>query len=158
LIVAFQRILYFLTLGIFPPPFVSVNIIIYDAGKVLLIDRTDGLGMGLPGGFLTLKETVEEAAIREVKEETGLDIELAEILTVRSGKRQGGQIFTTSLFYKAEIVGDKTTRDSLEGKCRWIPLNRIDQYKIAFDHKDALKILTEKLIHESNDFKENLRS
>jgi 8-oxo-dGTP diphosphatase len=148
--------LYFLTLGHFPPPFVSVNIIIQDGERVLLINRRDGLGMGLPGGFLELKETVETAAIRETKEETGLDIQLADIVTIRSGKREGSQIYTTGLFYKAEIIGDKTTRDSLEGKCRWIPLRQIDQYKLAIDHKDALKILTENKTHESDDLKENL--
>lgn len=125
---------------------------------MLLIDRKDGLGMGLPGGLLGLKETVEAAAIREVKEETGLDIKLAEFVTIRSGKRTGSHIYTTGLFYKAEIIGDKTTRDSFEGKCCWIPLAQISQYKIALDHKDVLNLLTETPDHESDGFKKNLRS
>jgi ADP-ribose pyrophosphatase YjhB (NUDIX family) len=130
-----------LTLGHFPPPFISVNLIIRDGNKLLLIERRDGLGLGLPGGFLGLKESVEAAAIREAKEETGLNIELKEILTVLSGKRRGSKIFTTDIVYTANIIGDKTTRDSLEGKCRWIPLSEIEDHQIAIDHIDALKLL-----------------
>lgn len=140
-IVAFQRISCWLTLGHFPPPFVSVNVVIRDADKVLLIDRRDGLGLGLPGGFPKLREKVETAALREAKEETGLDIELNGIIAVFSGKRRGSNIFATNLIYNAKIVGNATTRDSLEGKCVWIPLNEIERRKIAIDHIEALRLL-----------------
>lgn len=140
LIVVFQRTVYILTLGCFPPPFVSVNIIIRDGDKVLMIDRRDGLGFGLPGGFLGLKESVEAAAIREVKEETGLDIRLSKILAIYSGRRQGSKIYATNIVYTAAITGDKTTRNSLEGKCRWIFLGEIEHHKIAIDHIEALRL------------------
>jgi 8-oxo-dGTP diphosphatase len=141
LIVIFQRTFYILTLGCFPPPFVSVNLIILDGDKVLLIDRRDGLGLGLPGGFLGLKESVEAAAVREVKEETGLDIRLNRILGIYSGRRQGSKIFATNIIYTAAITGDKTTRNSIEGKCRWILLDEIEHHKIAIDHIEALRLL-----------------
>lgn len=140
MIVIFQRTLYYLTLGCFPPPFVSVNLIIKEGDKVLLIDRRDGLGLGLPGGFLGLRESVETAAIRETKEETGLDISLDRILAIYSGERQGSRIFATNIVYTAAITGDKTTRDSLEGKCRWITLDEIELHKIAIDHIEALSL------------------
>lgn len=140
MIVIFQRALYILTLGCFPPPFVSVNLIILDGDKVLLIDRSDGLGLGLPGGFLGLKESVEAAAIREVKEETGLDVRLNKFLGIFSGSRQGSKIFATNIIYTAAITGDKTTRNSLEGKCRWLLLDEIEHHKIAIDHIEALRL------------------
>ncbi|MGD2136936.1 MAG: NUDIX hydrolase [Gammaproteobacteria bacterium] len=130
-----------LTLGHFPPPFVSVNLVIRNGDKVLLIDRRDGLGLGLPGGFLGLKESVEAAAIREVKEETGLDIEITDMLAIFSGRRQGSNIFATNIVYTATITGKKSTRDSLEGKCRWIPLDEIERHEIAIDHIEALKLM-----------------
>lgn len=156
-IIIFQRTLYWLTLGHFPPPFVSVNVIICDGDKALLIDRRDGLGLGLPGGFVGLRETVEDAAVREVKEETGLEVELIRLLTVLSGKRRGSKIYATCLIYEARITGDKVTRDSLEGKCRWIPLDQIEAQRFAIDHFQALKLFRESRSHESDDSKANLR-
>ncbi len=157
-VIIFQRTLYLLTLGHFPPPFVSVNVIICDGDKALLIDRRDGLGLGLPGGFVGLKEKVEDAAAREVKEETGLEVELAGLVTTMSGKRRGSYIYATCLVYEARITGDKVTRDSLEGKCRWIPLHQIEAHRFAIDHFDALKLFRESKSHESADLKTNLRS
>lgn len=157
-VIILQRTLYALTLGHFPPPFVSVNVIICDGDKALLIERRDGLGLGLPGGFVGLKETVEEAAIREVKEETGLEVELTRLLTVLSGKRPGSKIYTTCLIYEARITGEHATRDSLEGKCRWIPLEQIEAQRFAIDHFEALKLFRELKNHESDDSKANLRS
>jgi 8-oxo-dGTP diphosphatase len=121
-----------------------VNLVIRDGSKVLLIDRSDGLGLGLPGGFLGLKESVEAAAIRETKEETGLDIVLKDVLAIFSGRRQGSSIFATNIVYTAKITGDHATRDSLEGKCRWISLDEIERHTIAIDHIDALNLFKSK--------------
>lgn len=156
-IIIFQRTLYALTLGHFPPPFVSVNVIICHEDKALLIDRRDGLGLGLPGGFVGLKESVEDAAIREVKEETGLEVELIRLLTVVSGKRRGSKIYATCLIYEARISGHLAIRDSLEGKCRWISLNQIEAQRFAMDHFQALKLFRELRSHESDDSKATLR-
>lgn len=157
-LIIFQRTLYWLTLGHFPPPFVSVNVIICESDQALLIDRRDGLGLGLPGGFVGLKEKVEEAAAREVQEETGLKVELGRLVTVLSGRRRGSHIYATCLIYEARITGDKATRDSLEGKCRWIPLDQIEAHRFAIDHFEALKLYRESKSHESDDSEPNLRS
>lgn len=53
-----------------------------ESGKVLLQKRSDNLKWGLPGGLMELDESIEETVIREVKEETNLDIVLTGFLGV----------------------------------------------------------------------------
>ena len=54
--------------------------VIEQDGKILLQRRSDNGGWGLPGGLLELEETYAQAAIREVREETGLDCRLTAFL------------------------------------------------------------------------------
>ena len=71
-------------------PFPTADVIIYHPGRgIVLVKRGHApLGMALPGGFVEEGETVEQAAVREMREETGLDVELAGILGVYSrGKK-----------------------------------------------------------------------
>jgi len=126
LIVIFQRTIYYITLGHFPTPFLGVSIVIKDGDKVLMIDRKDGLGLGLPGGFVKINEKITDAALREVKEETGLDIEIEKILTILSGKRKGLIIRIADIVYTSKIIGDYKLKDSLEGHCKWIDIKNID--------------------------------
>ena len=59
-------------------PVPAVDIIIeMENGRLVLIDRLNPpRGWALPGGFVDWGESLEQAAVREVKEETGLDVEL----------------------------------------------------------------------------------
>src|SRR5260221_14157393 len=52
-------------------PLLGAGIIIEQAGKILLIDRSDGLGYTIPGGIVRQKETAEQCVLREAREETG---------------------------------------------------------------------------------------
>lgn len=70
-----------------PPerPVVGVGVVVWKDGEVLLIRRGKSPMRGrwsLPGGRQELGETVREAAVREVREETGLEIRLGELLDV----------------------------------------------------------------------------
>ena len=58
-------------------PYPTVDIIIECEGKIVLIQRKyEPLGWAIPGGFVDYGETLEEAAIREAKEETSLEVKL----------------------------------------------------------------------------------
>lgn len=68
----------------FKNPSIGVAAIIFDdKGQLLAVRRSKEPAKGtldLPGGFVNIKETIEEAVIREVKEETNIDIEVVEFL------------------------------------------------------------------------------
>ena len=59
-------------------------IIVDDEGKILLQRRSDNNRWALPGGTMDIGETIGESAIREVREETGLEVELTRIVGVYS--------------------------------------------------------------------------
>lgn len=66
-------------------PVAAVSVLIKSGGKVLLIKRRFDPGSGkwsIPGGLIELGETVREAALREVHEETGLTVRLDKLLNV----------------------------------------------------------------------------
>jgi len=70
-------------------PLLTADIVIeIDGGIVLVRRRHEPLGWALPGGFVDVGESVVQAARREAKEETGLDVELTELLGVYSDPRR----------------------------------------------------------------------
>ncbi|MBW8482258.1 NUDIX domain-containing protein [Actinomadura parmotrematis] len=63
----------------------SVNVIVTnDAGEILLIKRTDNGNWAVPGGAIDLGESVTQAAIRETREETGIDCEITGLVGIYS--------------------------------------------------------------------------
>jgi 8-oxo-dGTP pyrophosphatase MutT (NUDIX family) len=97
----------------------SVVIIINEHEEILLQHRKDG-GWGLPGGLMELGESFEETAKREVKEETGLDIDGLTQLHVYSGADHylkvpnGDELYAVTAVYTASEVSGELIADEEE--------------------------------------------
>ncbi|MBA3394168.1 MAG: NUDIX hydrolase [Deltaproteobacteria bacterium] len=89
------------------PPTVAVGGIVFDdAGRVLLVERGRPPGVGLwtvPGGKLELGETLAQAVAREVREETGLVVEVGALACVV--ERVGEGYHYVILDYLARVIG-----------------------------------------------------
>ena len=89
-----------------------------DEGKVLLQRRGDSNHWGFPGGAIELGETPEMAAIRELKEETGLDGKVSELLGIYTDGDMrypnGDQAHSICIVYKMEQIGGELKCDQKE--------------------------------------------
>ena len=101
--------------------------------------KNDHNDFGLVGGSVEENETFEEAIIREVKEETGLDIELKGISGVYSDPDRDPRGHTVTICYKAQKTGGKLRADSDAQDVACIKLEEALTYKLAFDHEQILK-------------------
>lgn len=89
-----------------PTPTVDVIIELAGGAEVVFIERGNPpLGWALPGGFVDYGERVEEAAVREAAEETGLAVELTHLLGVYSDPARDPRQHTISVVYVARAEG-----------------------------------------------------
>ena len=127
-------------------PVPAVDAIIQMDTQILLVKRKNEPFRGymaIPGGFVNEGETVEDAAKREVREETSLDIELVDILGVYSDPKRDprGHIMSTVFIAYVPVNRNKSVEalapdDASE--LEWIDLEAIPNEKFAFDHKRIL--------------------
>ena len=92
-----------------------------EAGRVLLIRRGDGSGWSLPGGFMEPGERLTDAVVREVWEETGLEVEPQRIVGVYSDPAythiiypNGDQVHFVSTTFACRAVGGTLRADGDE--------------------------------------------
>jgi len=115
----------------------------YDEGelKVLLIER--GLEpfkgrWALPGGFVRVEETLDEAARRELVEETGLkDVFLEQLYTFGAVDRDPRERVVSVTHYALVKLSDHRAKAATDAaNAQWFPVSRLP--KLAFDHADIL--------------------
>ena len=97
---------------VYKNPVPTVDIIIEVGGGIVLIKRKNlPFGWALPGGFVDYGESLEEAAIREAGEETGLDVKLINQLHTYSDPRRDKRQHTISTVFIAEAKGEPVAGD-----------------------------------------------
>jgi len=120
-------------------PQVTVDIIIEVAGGgiVLIKRKNPPLGWALPGGFVDYGETLENAAGREAKEETGLDIVLKGQFHSYSDPARDPRFHTISTVFIAEARGKPVGGDDA-AVARVFIRDSLPQ-PLVFDHKKILQ-------------------
>ena len=118
-------------------PLLTVDIIIElvdepDNPIVLIERKNPPYGWALPGGFVDVGETLENAAVREAKEETCLDVSLSFLLGAYSNPKRDSRGHTVSLVYVAQAHGQPVAADDAKN-VNIFPANQIN-IDLAFDH------------------------
>jgi 8-oxo-dGTP diphosphatase len=134
--------------GIQRNPFPTVDIIIETPGGIVLIERrNEPLGWALPGGFVDAGESLESAAIREAKEETGLDVTLLCQLHAYSDPKRDPRFHTLSIVFVAQADGEPSAASDAK-EARAFKTDALPQ-NLAFDHN---KIISDYLSWKKDGF------
>ena len=138
----------------FPPTFVTVDAVVVQSGHVLLVKRKGFPGRGLwalPGGFLNQSEKIEDACIRELREETRIKVPAP----VLHGSIAARGIFDdpnrssrgrtiNHAFYIAlppDLTLPKVRGSDDAEKAKWIPLADVDRSEMFEDHYDIMETM-----------------
>lgn len=136
----------------YPRPALTVDCVVFgfDEGelKLLLIER--GLKpfrgrWALPGGFVRVTETLDDAARRELAEETGLtNLFLEQLYTFGALDRDPRERVVSVAYYALVRLADFKTKAATDAAAaRWVPLSKVPP--LAFDHGDILEMAIRRL-------------
>ena len=127
-------------------PVPTVDIIIETKGGIVLIKRKNPPpGWALPGGFVDYGESLEEAAIREAREETGLKVELSGQFHTYSDPDRDPRLHTISTVFIARAQGEPVAGDDAGAAAIFTAENLPP---LAFDHA---RILADYFRHKAVD-------
>jgi len=135
----------------YPRPAVTVDVILINRGdddaEILLIKRMNEPFAGkwaFPGGFMDMDETLEEAAQRELQEETGVSgLALRQLHAFSALDRDPRHRTVSVVFYGFADEKPSIQAGSDAREAAWFPLHKLPP--LAFDHDDIIRALKQKL-------------
>ncbi|MCX5706316.1 MAG: NUDIX hydrolase [Candidatus Omnitrophica bacterium] len=120
-------------------PFSTVDAIIELAEGVVIIKRSNPpFGWALPGGFVDYGESLEDAVVREAKEETSLDLTEIKQFHTYSDPQRDPRFHTIGTVFIAKAKGKPVAGDDAAG-IKVIKLSEIKNSDFSFDHKKILE-------------------
>jgi ADP-ribose pyrophosphatase YjhB (NUDIX family) len=118
-------------------PIPTIDLIIeYNKGIILINRKNPPEGWALPGGFVDYGESLEAAAVREAKEETGLDVELLRQFHAYSDPKRDPRHHTITIIFIAKAKGKAIAGDDAKELGLFNKDTLPDQ--LAFDHRDII--------------------
>jgi ADP-ribose pyrophosphatase YjhB (NUDIX family) len=111
----------------------SVNVVVVnDEGELLMIRRTDNDNWAVPGGAVDLGESVAQAAVRETREESGIECEITGLVGIYSDPKHvllytsNGEVRQEfSIVLTARPVSGEPTPSSESSEVRWVPASAV---------------------------------
>ncbi|MCP4541767.1 MAG: NUDIX domain-containing protein [Chloroflexi bacterium] len=99
-------------------------------GEILLMERADGSGWCLPCGWVEPNEKPKETVVREVREETGLEVEVKQLVGVftRMPSAQNGPHTMIAVVHMCEIVGGELTLSHEGSALRYWPIDKVQDW------------------------------
>lgn len=125
----------------------TVLCLITDGDRMLLQNRVknDWQGYTLPGGHVEPGESFVDAVIREMKEETGLDIKNPRLVGVKQFPIKDGR-YVVLLFKANEYSG--TVMSSDEGQMEWVESNRLSEINTVDDFETLMRVINDPALTE----------
>ncbi len=120
-----------------PVPAVDLIIEIEGQGWVLIERRNPPPGWALPGGFVEVGESLEQAAVREAREETCLEVELLGQFHTYSDPARDPRMHCISTVFVARAEGTPKAEDDAKSVAVF-PRDRLPEV-MAFDHRKILE-------------------
>jgi 8-oxo-dGTP diphosphatase len=109
-------------------------------GRLVLIERKNPpYGFALPGGFVDIGETVEQAVLREIKEETNLGAKIEALLGVYSDPSRDTRGHNVSVVFVVSAYSNGIQALDDAAAIKIVNLNEIDFNSLAFDHAKIIK-------------------
>lgn len=125
----------------------TVLCLIHKDDRYLLQDRIkkDWQGYTLPGGHIEKGESIVDAVIREMKEETGLTIMNPKLCGVKQFPIDNGR-YLVFLFSADKFSGELISSD--EGKMHWVHKNELERVNLVNDFNDLLQVMLDENLSE----------
>jgi 8-oxo-dGTP diphosphatase len=123
-------------------PLVGVGVVIVSDGAILLVQRGREPGKGLwavPGGKVRRGEKMRDAALREAREETGLDVEVGDVIWV--GEHIDDDHHLVLIDFAASVTGGRLAAADDADDVRWVSLADTSGYPLTPTMYDLLDTL-----------------
>ena len=114
----------------------SVTAVVVANGCLLLVHRADNDLWALPGGGHEVGESIEDTVLREVKEETGLDVQVTGLVGLYTNPAHvmaydDGEVRQQfSLCFRARLLGGELANSPESKAVRWVPIGEVDALNI----------------------------
>jgi mutator protein MutT len=119
-------------------PVVGVGAVIIKDGKILLEKRKSAPGRGkwsIPGGLVELGESISQTVVREVAEETGLEVYQPELIDVVDNvvRDENGEVkyHFVIIDYFVKLKGGNVKASSDAEELQWVPLDEVEKYDLT---------------------------
>lgn len=114
------------------------NVCILCDGERLLVEDKIGKGIVFPGGHVERGESMQQAVIREMQEETGLTIEHPVLCGIKDWEQEDGSRYIVAIYRAERFSGELCA--SREGEVFWVTREEFERMNVIWGMRDILRL------------------